>query len=72
MKQSKFDPEKLRRLRIKAGMTYLDLSRALNKYGNKISKTSVWGWERGDHVPSLKALNVMSSFFSVPIDFFMK
>lgn len=72
MKNKKFDPVKLTYFRKKSGLTYLDLSRELQKFGNKISKNSVWGWERGDHEPSLKAINAMSAFFKVPIDSFMK
>lgn len=68
----KFDPKKLTVLREKAGLTFLELSREMKRYEKKISKMSIWGWERGDHEPSLKYLSIMSAYFKVPIEYFMK
>lgn len=72
MKLKKFDPDKLAFFRKKSGLTYLELSRELKKFGTKISKNSIWGWEMGLHEPSAKGLNVLSAFFKVHIESFMK
>jgi len=72
LKLRKFDPKKLTSLRENAGLTYLELSREMARYEKKISKMSIWGWERGDHEPSLKYLSIMSAYFKVPIEYFMK
>lgn len=67
----KFDADKLKKLRTKKKLTWLELSRELKKFEPNISKNSVWGWERGRHQPSLKSLNALSSFFGLPINKFM-
>lgn len=72
IKNRTFDPKKLKKLRAAKGLSWLELARALKEYEPKVSKNSVWGWERGEHAPSLKSLNALSSFFGLPIEEFMK
>lgn len=72
MTLKQFDPEKLKRLREKKGLTWLELSRELKAYEPKLSKNSVWSWERGTHSPSAKSLFALSAFFKKPVDYFLK
>lgn len=72
MRMKQFDPEKLKKLREKKGLTWLELSRELKQFEPKISKNSVWSWETGAHSPSSKSLFALSAFFNKPVDYFLK
>lgn len=73
MKKKKvFNPEKLKVERERKGLTFLTLSRALQKFEPKLSKQSVWVWETGRATPSFKSMNAIASLFGRPIDYFLK
>lgn len=72
MVKQKFDNRKLKKLRVNQGLSFLELARALKPWNPKVSKSSVWGWENGNHTPTIKSLTGLSSFFSVPVEEFLK
>ena len=58
--------EKLRKLRKKSGFTQEELALKLN-----VTRQTISNWERGYSIPDFENLKVISTFYKVPISYFM-
>lgn len=58
--------ERLKELRISAGLTQKQLSIELN---GKIDQSSIARWERGIRIPLLDAAMILAEYFGVSLDY---
>lgn len=74
MKQAKtFDGKTLRRLRIRAGLTQIDLAYAARRAGiKKISPQTVARHETGKAEPKASQLNFYATYFGISENRFLK
>lgn len=66
----KFNPEIMKKLREKKGLSQEDLMVDLSNIGLKKSKNTLQKWENGITAPDVNDMAVVASFFGVPIQAF--
>ncbi|MBQ7977245.1 MAG: helix-turn-helix transcriptional regulator [Clostridia bacterium] len=62
---SKF-AERLKYLRTEAGLTQVQLAKALD---GQITNSAIWLWELGKRVPNLDAAILLAQYFNVTLDY---
>ena len=58
--------EKLKELRLEAGLTQKQLA---DKLGNNIDQSSIARWEQGTRMPLFDAVIIIANYFGVSIDY---
>lgn len=69
--KNQFNNKALTKKRKAAGLTYLQLSRALQIFEPKCSKTVVWQWEKGSQ-PSFRYISALCRYFGCESKEFIK
>jgi transcriptional regulator with XRE-family HTH domain len=68
-----FDSNKLLQLRIERGLSLQQTVQSLHiKTGLRVSRNSVYMWEQGKNLPSIKSLIALAKFYGKEIGFFFR
>lgn len=66
----KFLNEKIKECREERKLSIEDLTSELYAKGLKVSRMTVYNWEKGDTVPDVRDFAVVAAFFNKPMKFF--
>ncbi len=67
-----FRKELLRKLRQRRGLSPMQMVLDLDKTGLRISRPTLINWEAGNTEPRFSQVSILSKFFDIPLDSFMK
>lgn len=67
-----FKKELLRRLRRRKGLSPMQMVFDLDKAGLRICRPTLINWEAGNTEPKFSQVAILSKFFNVPVDSFIK
>lgn len=70
MDSKKFDPNRLKDCRDKAGLSVDGLMIELSKIGLTVHTNTLANWEKGNSSPDVNDLAIIASFYKKPIQYF--